>query len=513
MYDEDTPVLIVGGAVVGLSAALFLAHHGVCALLVDKHPSTLRHPRCRAINPRTVEIYRQAGLEERIFAARSLTSDMTTKLLLAAETVAGPEKLLAPMTDLMPALPENLTPCTWCSIDQDKLEEVIRARAEELGADLRYSTELVSFEQDQDGVTALCRGPQGEYRIRSRYLIAADGHRSPVREALTVGLNGPGTLGSSASFVFKADLGGPLRGRDVGLCYLDRPRPGTFITPLDDSRWVFYTPYSPQDGERIEDFDDERCRETVREAIGVPHLDLELEPQLVDGTKVLGFEVAAQVVEQMSVGRVFLAGDAAHAMPPSGALGASTGVQDAHNLAWKLAAVLDGSAGPSLLGTYDQERRPVAQLTVERAMAESSRRKGPSSDDGAEYSRVVMGYRYDSAAIIADEQVSGLRAPHVPLGDGGSTVDLLGSRIVLLTGDQGESWTEIAQDVAKRLEVKIEVQRVSGVSWTSSYQVGPQGAVLVRPDGFVAWRCASMPEDADGALEGILRRLLGKDAG
>jgi putative polyketide hydroxylase len=538
---EQVQVLIVGGAVVGLSTALFLARKGIRTLLVERHPSALLHPRARVINPRTVEVYRSAGLEDAIFADRSLTSDLSVKLMVRAENLAGPEIFSAPMQDEAPELNSSVTPVTWCSIDQDKLERIVAARAADEGADIRWSTELVSFEQPADGdkVSAVIRDTVTgeEHTVHADYLVGADGSRSAVRDRLGIAAEGPGTLVHTVSVVFKADLTGPLRGRDLGLGYFDQPDTGTLLMPLDGSRWVFYTPFHPERGERLEDFDDARCIEAIRAAVGVPDLRVEgLEVQIdKTGEKILGFEIAAQLAERFRDGRVFLVGDAAHSMPPTGAFGASTGIQDAHNLTWKLAAVLDRTAGPGLLDTYEAERRPVARFTIDYALAELQGRSGDGSEDGQQvsYAAAILGYRYGTGALLpekGDEQAPpatdprrlgrpGTRAPHLALRRDGkelSVLDLFGDSLVLLTGPEGTGWEHAAGPAAQRLGVDLDVHRVgNGIapadpedSWTATYPVGQDGAVLVRPDGFVAWRSDGAAAEPQQELEKILGQVL-----
>ncbi|MFM9368705.1 FAD-dependent monooxygenase [Streptomyces sp. Da 82-17] len=538
-HTEDVQVLVVGGAIVGLSAALFLARKGIRTLVVERQPSTLRHPRARVLNPRTVEIYRQAGLEEALFSELNLSSEMSTKLMVRAETLAGPEFFSTPLQDEAPELTADVTPCTWCSIDQDKAEGIITERAAELGARIDWATELVALDQHADGVSAVLHGPDGAERtVRADYVIGADGTRSTVRRLLGIPAEGPGTLVNTVSVVFRADLSEPLRGRDIGLGYLDKPESGTLLIPLDDDRWVFYTPYHPEQGDRIEDWDEARCVAAIRAAAGVPELRVEeLEVQIEKtGQKILGFEIAAQLAARYRDGRVFLAGDAAHATPPTGAFGASTGIQDAHNLAWKLAAVLDRTAGEALLDSYEAERRPVAEVTTGYAMAEMQGRSAEGQDEGAlSYASVVLGHRYTSGAVLAepgDESAPpavdprrlgrpGTRAPHLAGRLDGkelSALDLVDAAPVLLAGPAGAAWEHAAGPTAQRLGIDLEVHRVGGdfapaaedatAAWTERYGVGADGAVLVRPDGVVAWRATGAADHAQQELERVLGQVL-----
>ncbi|MFD9910209.1 FAD-dependent monooxygenase [Streptomyces sp. NPDC059063] len=544
--DEQTQVLIVGGGMVGLAAAVFSAWHGVRTLLVERHPEILVHPRARGINARSVELLRQVGLEERLFAARGegiVASDEDSSRMLVADSLASADHSFV---DLATGEAEGVSPCEWCPIDQDRLEGILRTRAEELGAEIRFHTEFEELTQDALGVTAVLRDrATGERRtVRAGHLVAADGQRSPVRESLGIPVEGPGVLLHTVSVVVEADLGKVLRGRRFGFAYLNRPEQGAVIFPHDgDKRWCFGTPYHPDRGETVDDYPEERCLDLFREATGDPTLTGRLIAQLPsDGTKVLPFVIGAQCAERFSEGRVFLAGDAARIVPPTGAFGGSAGIQDAHNLAWKIAAVVRGEAGSELLATYDAERRAVSEFTMEQAMAQMVGRTGNKAADVGgvrvhDWWSVVLGYRYRSAAVLSDEADGGdgaygaegadespaippqllcaqpgTRAPHLPLERDGaalSTLDLYGRHFVLVAGASGEAWREAAARSCTALDVPLDFHRIGGDlrdpagRWAARHGVKEGGAVLVRPDGFVAWRA----EDGDRAEERLTEAL------
>ncbi len=545
--ETDACVLVVGGGLVGLSLAVFLSWHRVPVVVVERRSGALIHPRARTINPRSVELYRQVGLAGTILDNRSFTNH-SSSILFRAETLAGPERFRAPLDP--PESIGDVSPCPWAPIDQDKLEAILSARAVQTGATVHFGTELRGFEQDDDGVDAvlLDRSTGAERTVRAEYLIAADGHRGRVREWLGIATHGHGTIGHTMTLVFAADLTGPLRGRRLGVCHLDTPSPGTVLLSHDgDRRWVFSAPYHPDRGEALADFDERRCVEMIRAAIGVPDLAVEIVPQLADGTTVLGYELAARVADRFRQGRVFLAGDSAHVMPPTGAFGASTGIADAHNLAWKLAAVRNGWAGQGLLDSYDAERRPVAELTVGQALLQLWKRTDPGSSGKAvfsplDYYATVFGYRYDSTAVVVDapsgsadapsdsgEDVPaalhprkltgqpGTRAPHVVVrrvedrGAEVSTLDLFGRSFVLLAGPQAGAWFDAARSAGPAVSAHRLGTDLVDVEdrWPQAHGVGAAGAVLVRPDGFVAWRAPGAPDgDAAGALAAVLDRLL-----
>jgi len=535
--DETTPVLIAGGGLTGLSTALFLAHQGVRPLLVERHPDLLIHPRARGFTPRTVEILRQVGLEPAIRAAAFAATDAFAWVAVRGETLAGE---LTPVPEPSDGGWEGASPAPFGPIDQDKLEALIRAKAAELGADLRFGTELVSFGQDDAGVTARLRdlGTGAERTVRAAFLVAADGHASPVRHRLGIELDGPGPFFQVLTAMVAADLRPALRGRRVSIAYLDCPRPGTTFLAHDDAglHWVFGIGYSPPH-ERLEDYPAERVAALIAEAAGLPGVAVVLKPQ-IPGTDrtLLGWPIGAHLARRYRQGRIFLAGDAAHIVPPTGGFGANTGIQDAHNLAWKLAAVLRGGAGPGLLDSYHDERHPVGALTMGQALARWQTRvghgTGPAAEPLLDYAAVAFGYRYRSGAVLdapADLPPAlplsrlrgqpGTRAPHVWLDRDGqrlSTIDRFGRGFVLLAGPHGGAWVGAARRLAARRDLPVSAELIGPGGdlgdpegrFARGYSLAGDGAVLVRPDGFVAWRAETGAGDPEGALEQAVARLL-----
>jgi putative polyketide hydroxylase len=530
MPPTHTPVLIVGGGITGLSTALFLAHHGVPALLVERHPDLLIHPRARGFTARTVELYRQVGLEPAIRAHGYAAGEGFEWVAIRAETVASPD-WIRNLEEPESEADADASPSAFAPIDQDKLELLVRSRAEQLGADVRFSTELTSFQQDERGVTAVLTDLHSGAMstVRADFLVAADGVGSPIRQRLGVATDGPGPFFHTLTAMVDADLQPALAGRRLSIAYLQEPRPGTVMMAHDEAgqHWVFGTGYAPDRGETPQDYPDARMVELVRAAVGLPELDVRLRAQ-VPGTdlKVLGFPIGAQVAQQYRVGRVFLVGDAAHIVPPTGGLGANTGIQDAHNLAWKLAAVLAGQPGSGLLDSYHGERRPVGLLTMEQALARWQTRVGAGSTAAApmlEHGSLTFGYRYRSSAVLNGAEGAplrpgelcgqpGTRAPHLALHRNGratSTLDLYGHDWVVLAGPAA-NWAADAPAVARRLGVPLQVYRC-GVDLDASegvrrHGIAPDGAVLIRPDGFVAWRGRGPARALELTLGSLLSR-------
>jgi putative polyketide hydroxylase len=514
MTDIHTPVLVVGGGVTGLSSAVFLAWHGVPCTLVERHPDLLIHPRARGLTPRTMELFRQVDLEATLNAAAYAGSEFAW-VPVRADTLSAAHTLAQEPSEDDGA---SASPCGFGPIDQDKVEIALRDKARALGADIRFSTEMTSFTQDGSGVTATLndRATGNEHTVQAEYLIAADGSSSPIRASLGIGADGPGPLYDTIAVIVDADLRPALRGRPATIAYLQQPRPFTVLMAHDQEglRWVFGTGYDPRE-ESVADYTDARVVEMVRAAAGLPGVKVTLRPQ-IPGTDrtVLGFPIAARVAQRYQQGRVFLVGDAAHAVPPTGGLGANTGIQDAHNLAWKLAGVVKGQAGPALLDTYHDERHPTGLLTMQQALARFGTRMGPEGGPQiVDYAAVALGYQYRSSAVPGPTDPGarpllphelrgqpGTRAPHVPVvhnGAGISTLDLYGRGLVLLTGAAGTAWVHAAtaRDVAA-YRFGVDLIADGSDSATAAHGISDEGALLVRPDGFVAWRSADPAADS-----------------
>jgi 2-polyprenyl-6-methoxyphenol hydroxylase-like FAD-dependent oxidoreductase len=485
MRDLEVPVLIVGGSLVGMSAAMLLGHHGVRSLTVEHHRGTAIHPRAAQITQRTMEIFRSVGVEKMV-RQRSEEQFVQDGAIMAVETLAGKE-----IAYYIPNLNDGIrdvSPCERVFISQSLLEPVLKQRAGELGAELRFGTEMIRFEQDSEGITADIRDrDSGQVtRMRARYMIAADGSHSRIREALGIRMYGHGTFSKSVTIYFRANVAPLLRGRNLSVIYVSNPTLRGFFRfekPFDSGFLAINALGDPS--HPITDVStgltDARCLELVRAALGVTDIPISLE-------NVMKWEAAAETAERFQDGRVFLAGDSAHVMPPNGGFGGNTGVQDAHNLAWKLAQVLEGGSNAELLSTYDRERRPVAEFTVEQAYSRYVTRTAPYlGSDGIEPVAndldVEMGYGYDPDGPLHENPREskgrpGTRGPHVWLQNGRSTPDFFGPGFVILAGP---AWRGNGP-------VDAEIHRIAEGAVLDAYGISPSGAVLVRPDGFVATR-------------------------
>jgi putative polyketide hydroxylase len=541
MPEQHVPVLIAGGGTVGLSAALFLAHHGVTALAVERRAGLSIHPRALGIGARTVEIFRQVGLEDPVLAVGGRLAGGRGRISVTTLAEADWTSLSAASPGGSdPGLP--LSPVQGGRCSQDLLDEILLSAARERGAEVRFGAEVIAIEQDAAGVTATLAGREGgsAQRIRADYLIVADGAGGGLREALGVPASSPAAPGLGnpiVNILFRADLRAITRGHEFFTGILANPViPMGMLMAIDGrERWVLHVPFDPARGETAEDFTPERCRELVRRGAigevpaGVPEVPVEI-------LSILPWRVAARLADRFRAGRVFLAGDAAHVVPPTGGFGLNSGVTDAHNLAWKLAWALRGEAGPALLDSYDAERRPVAGFTLEQALLRLARpdlhwdpsRTAEREALGIANDLVVhLGCRYDSPVILGAEPMPSLhdlaqdldgapgsRVPHAWLEREGrrmSTLDLGGSGFVLLGGPAARGWCAAAERLGlPAFQVPANPASEPGRAWHLAAGVGEEGALLVRPDGFVAWRQRSAAAaEAGAALAGALRAATG----
>ncbi|HEV7974224.1 aklavinone 12-hydroxylase RdmE [Amycolatopsis sp.] len=523
MTEERTAVLVVGAGLGGLSATMFLAQHGVAVLTVERHASTAIHPRATGQNWRTMELFRWAGIDADVLDASGRASQGLR--ITVAPSLDGPvfHQIIEDSDDVdmsgATSMPHGMA-------GQEVVEPIMLARAEKFGGRVRFRTELVSFEQDADGVTALLRHRDTgeETTVRARYLVAADGGRSPVRERLGIPSTGPGIIGHNIGVVFDADLGERLKPDVTDLYYLQNPGfTAGFCNTDIPGRFVFAPDYFPEKGEKVEDFTADRLTRMIRIATDLP----DLEPAI----RWIGpWEIGARVASRFRDGRVFLVGDAAKVTPPTGGQGGNTAVGDGHDLAWKLAAVLRDEAGSELLDTYDAERRPIATMVVDTSLHNMKQRMRPDLDVSELTPPVdpvagILGFRYVSSAVLAEDSGErtenpfepsgrpGFRAPDTAIaGPGSSTVDLLGRGWVLLA--RSTSWRDAATDISTEIGVEISCF-VAGTDFTSPdfatrYGLSDGGATLIRPDGVVAWRTPAAVEDPAGTLWNVLGQVLSR---
>ncbi len=356
---------------------------------------------------------------------------------------------------------------------------MLRAAAVEAGAGVRFATELVGFDRRGDGmlVDLHDRSTGNRERAEVRFLVGADGARSGVREALCITRSGAGPVGEpSVSVYFRADLAEVVRGREFNLCWISHPAaPGVLASVDGRHRWVFLTEGGP----------DRDWPPLLRTALGVPAPDLEV-------LSALPWRAEMLVADRYADGPVFLAGDAAHVMPPYAASGANTGIADAHNLAWKLAAVLRGDAGPALLDSYSAERRPAGWFAADQSTRYTRAFGDPAAapDPTLAHPFVLAagGFQYRAGALAVDPDTGhdpepvtefapagrvGTRVPHRWLDTARtrSTIDLAGPGWALLSAGP------VARDRPGLPAYRVDADFLP-----------PGGHLLLRPDHVVAWR-------------------------
>ena len=549
MRTIQTPVLVVGAGPAGLVTSLTLAHHGVASLLVEKHPGTSIHPRATGLSVRTMEVFRGLGIEA---AVRSSSVD-AAPLMHISPTLTGPTVRVIPLGFPTTEQAAAVSPTTAVISPQDHVEPALVARILELGlTDLRFATELVSFDQDAHGVTAVIRDVASgdETRVEARYLVGADGGRSPVREALGIEPVGPTGLEHHASFLFRSPgLLARLGDRRFALYMVGGPGlPSGVLLPMDpDDRWV-YAAMGSQPVLQGLLASPEAAVGAIRAVAGVPDLEVELLASMP-------LEFAAQLAPTWRLGRAFLAGDAAHRMPPIGGRGMNTAVADAANLGWKLAWVASGFAADSLLDTYEAERLPIARRNLsmplsrypEQAAASGFELDVPAGvpPEGTPDGLLEdIGYRYASSATTVDgddpspgiaDGLAGSRAPHAWTqvdGRAVSTVDLASGELRLVTAGDACGWRRSAGALSAGrhllrglaslvqatgpdplpplvvLSIGTELADPDG-SLASAFGISSGGAVLIRPDGHVAARWATRPDDRRVALASALAAVTG----
>jgi 2-polyprenyl-6-methoxyphenol hydroxylase-like FAD-dependent oxidoreductase len=529
----EVPVLIAGGGPVGLTASFLLSRLGIRSLLVERHPGTAIHPKARGINARTMEIFHQQGIEDDVREAGLPPSSVG--LIVWTRTLSG-EEIERRVPFGQSGRRAEITPVRPCLCAQDYLEPVLRRCAERqpLG-ELRFNTELTSFEQDGSSVVATLTSTVtgATEQVRAQYMIAADGTQSRVRNALGIAMLGEKDVYDSVNVLLEADLREWTQHRPAALYFIENEKlRGTFLTINAHDRWGFLVNSLKVHGFKPEDFTPEWSADLVRQAVGKPDL-----PVKVVG--VAPWVASAQVAERYIDGRIFLAGDAAHEMPPTGGFGMNTGVQDVQNLCWKLASVLQGKATGKLLQSYNDERQPLGKAITEQALANAiSMGRGQKTltntsarPEFLNEQGMIFGASYRSSAIVPDGTPPpvvpnpvtdyvpsgwpGVRAPHVWLRNDGdektSTIDLVGKGFLLLTGTMGAAWAEAARGLEiEPVSVGTGTHASADPKWRETYGIEESGAVLVRPDGHIGWRSAEMAANPVRTLGDAMNVLHGK---
>jgi len=562
MSDRQVDVAIVGGGPVGLTAALLLGRLGISCIVFERNETTSFHPRGHVVNARSMEIFRQAGVEDAVNAA-SLPLERHAGIGFVI-SLAGEEigRLRTRGDETLDALERSWSPVLKRSCPQDVLEPILKQHAEACHASsLRFGVEITGLQDVEDAVLLSWRAVDGgEGSCRARYVIGADGARSFVREVAGIPMTGR-SMGQQIGVYFHADLYRLIEDRPFLLWWIYNARTTGVLISLDGRyRWTYNFPY--QDDESRHDFTEARCLERVRAAIGDPDIDVRID-------SIVPWRMQARMAESLRSGRLFLAGDAAHPLPPTGGQGMNTGIGDVHNLAWKLNLVLKGLAPDSLLDSYQEERLPVARFNVQQSARNAEKmaaaglsgilaldRTVTSSIEGPQGAEVkarlaaaipaqrghfdypgqTFGYAYsssilaESGAAESDRAVEtytpsgapGHRAPHfwiVKQGVRISSIDLFSpDAFTLLTGRGGGAWADAFRHAVETIGVSgrafvldaAEDLRAADSGWLALYGMTERGAVLVRPDGHVAWRCVADAENPQAEMVQALERSCGR---
>lgn len=502
-------VVIAGGGLVGLTAGLLLLQLHVPFVLLEKSMLGSVLPRSRGIHVRSMEIFRQLGLEEHVKAAAKASWEQggfggarTGRTMLEAEPLnfgTNLKQAFQLMTKKDPS------PSAFCACPQSLLEPTLLQPLRERGGDVRLGSELVSFHDTGDSIDCTVRDKDGvEDHIAASYLLGTDGGRSMVRHQLGVASATVPAQTHYLNIFFRADLTEQVKDRTFSQCEVaNETVRGLFLSKNNTTEWSFHLDYDPAK-ESPEHYDDARLIKLVQAAVGadIP-IELLARPS--------PWSTAVKVAEKYRIGRVFLAGDAAHQWPPWGGFGGNAGIADVQNLAWKLAATLAGTAPADLLDSYEAERRPVAERCGRQALLRSEfhSRFSLETENNKEdvrqqidISGVLMRYKYAETGQETEEPVAqlqaqiGTRFPHADIsrvGETQSTLDLLGtSSYTLLLGPAASStWHNGVHSPSNTTFYVAGKDFEFGekeTTWTSLTGLADDGVVLVRPDGFVADR-------------------------
>jgi putative polyketide hydroxylase len=546
---EQTEILICGAGPVGLTTSILLSRFGIKHILVEKRPNISTLPRARGITSRTVEIWAQFGLYDEL-TRLSLPADWCTRFIYA-DTMTGRLIGEMPSNSMAPGSVAAWTAYDFRCCAQDEIDSMLwRHAASYPQCEIRFGTEIVNHSQDADGVTVEVRSHDNgdSYSIRANWLIAADGGSSPLREHAGIKSAGAFNLKSYVNNHFTADLSRFTRGREAALIWtLGKGTEGVF-QPLDGrKRWMTNIQFDPKT-DPFESWTEGRVKARLRKMIGpgAESVDIDLHSSYP-------FTMSAMVAEKLFDRRLILVGDAAHKIPPFGGFGMNTGVQTAHNLVWKLAMIIAGKAPPALLDSYDVERREVARRVcefgqvnagyvnaIEHAPTPEAQRKAVAeSRTYGNWVGLDLGVHYERAgAFVPDESPPpvwgheitnyrptakpGYRAPHFWVHHHGrrlSVTDFFERNFVVLAAQEGTGWLEAAGRLTKSSGVAIDAYHVASngdlrpeADFSALYEIGAGGAVLIRPDGHVAFRARERSEQADAALEAALSRGLYRDA-
>ncbi len=486
------------------------------------------------VTRRTAEIYRREGLLDGML--RDDASATAEFLSLWSETLTGGEEW--GRIPLPPPTPEA-SPCRPFHCPQPRTEQVLmEALHREPLAEVRLGHEVLSWQEQDHGLVLEVRSHEGTIsRHEAAWLVAADGAASGIRSKLGIGTDGPGDLGHFLNVYFHAPYGRNLRGRRALLHQVLNSQMLEFLVSVNGhDLWLMH--HFLQPGEREVDFSSGRLTEIIRAASGCPEVPVQI-------LGISPWVMSPKLAQAFRRGRVLLTGDAAARLSPAGGLGLNTGLQSVHNLAWKLAAVVQGRAPEVLLDSYEAERRPFSSSAMEDANANSGEifeiLGQAMAGDWDQVRKLIagshrrdpglaldLGFQYPCGAFVPDPAAespeeqepafgtdlparSGRRAPHLEIlrqGQPGSTLDLYGRSQVMLCGPEATAWLQAAPE---ELEVRVAGRdfEVDLATFQQRHGIDSRGAVLVRPDGILGARFPTIPEDLQARLNEAIRTCWG----
>ncbi|MGH3938674.1 MAG: FAD-dependent monooxygenase [Pseudonocardiaceae bacterium] len=476
---HSAPVLIVGAGPAGLTTAITLAHQGIESLLIERRADLSELPRATVISTRSMELLRSWGLESRIHAGAVDVTSAAWRTI----TLASGEGSVMPIGLPNRAQAAAISPTGPVWAPQDHLESVLLAHLRtHRDARIRYSTELIAFDQYYGGVYATMRDLEcgATTTVPVRFVVAADGANSTVRNTLGIPMCGPDPLLESLTALFMAPLWDVVGENRYGLYTIGHPEAEGVFYPSGGDRWTYGRVWKVG-RERFADYSADRLIRMIRLGAGVPELKLKL-------LRVGFFDFATKLADRFRDRHVFLAGDAAHQITPVGGTGMNTAIHDGYDLGWKLTWTLRGWAGPELLDSYEVERRPIATANAARSAEE-------------------IGIECTAAQGLAVDLCGRLPHAWISAADGlVSTLDLLGPGLTLLTDRSGQAWHAAADAVCSPVPL---VRHALDAVTAAAVGIEPGAALLVRPDAHIAARWAGHETDALATLRTGIRHATG----
>lgn len=592
---QKTEVLIIGAGPSGMVSALCLAKLGMSSIVVERNAGINLHPKAHELNARSIEILAELGITDEALTKEAAPFSDGARILFC-KTVNeeyGRIDLYANQERRQKYEQHLKSPTPYLNISQTALEKILlqRIKANPL-INLYFRQQWESLTQDENGVDSTVMDLEKEttFTIQSKYVLAADGAGSPCRKFLNIPVEGTEKIQDFVSAYFEKDLRSHLKTPAKLYWVLNPKAGGTFIAHHIEKRWVYMLPIY-LDYEKKEQFTKAFFQDRIKKSLGDESISIDIK-------SISFWRMSAQLAQNFRQNRVFLIGDAAHCFPPTGGLGMNTGIADAHNIGWKLTAVLEGIADEKLLDTYESERLPIARQNTEESVfnyhkilevieAFGLERDGLEkiakfkqtipikwlprawqdkildwgttrvakkmdkfhtspklkekvlatiANQVAHFDRIGLdiGYTYEEGAIISDgtdlvtpnnrvtEYIPsarpGARFPHIDFQeDDFSSHDLLDyKRFTLLVSEEGHHWEEAIKELPENLQEKLYLIRLDELELSEKVftdiitlcEIEPTGAILVRPDGHVAWRLKQLSTAALPMLLNVFQRLL-----